>query len=111
METTTVKISKDTKARLDKLKEYKEESYEAVVKKILWILNLCKTNPESAGASLKKIEVLRARRRKFEVVAGEDKLEKKDLETKMQEKEVLRAQRQNLNKAKNLPIKENVKKS
>jgi len=80
MAITTIKISRETKERLDKLKEYQEESYEAVLKKILWILNICKTNPELARANLKKIEALRTRRKKFEVQIGKKEQSKKRVE-------------------------------
>lgn len=57
METTTIKISKKTKHRLDNLKEYKKETYEEVLRKILWILNLCKKEPEQAKRKLGAIDV------------------------------------------------------
>jgi len=46
--TTTIKLSTETKKRLDRFKEYERESYEEVLKKILYILNTSKTNPEKA---------------------------------------------------------------
>ena len=42
---TTIKIEKETKARLDKLKEHEKESYNQVIKKILYILNLIRRDP------------------------------------------------------------------
>lgn len=53
---TTIKLNKDTKERLDNLKEYKRESYEEIIEKILEILNVCKVNPIRARAKLLKID-------------------------------------------------------
>lgn len=55
-ENTTLKISKKTKQRLDNLKEYRRETYEEVIEKIINILNLCKINPPKARAKLVKID-------------------------------------------------------
>ena len=53
---TTIKLSKNTKGRIDSLKEYKRESYEEIIEKILEILNVCKMNPLKARAKLIKID-------------------------------------------------------
>jgi hypothetical protein len=51
-EITTVKISTETKDRLNKLKEYSKESYDEILKKILFVLNTCRKNPEKAQRML-----------------------------------------------------------
>tara|TARA_Y100000310_G_scaffold274641_1_gene290742 strand:+ start:70 stop:408 length:339 start_codon:yes stop_codon:yes gene_type:complete len=43
---TTIKIERETKTRLDKLKEHEKESYNEVVKKLLHLLNIFRKNPE-----------------------------------------------------------------
>lgn len=53
---TTIKITKETKKRLDNLKEYKRESYEEIIQKVLNILNICRINPEKARNILLKID-------------------------------------------------------
>jgi len=53
---TTIKLQKNTKDRLDKLKVYKRESYDEVIQKVLEILNIVRTNPESARAKLISID-------------------------------------------------------
>lgn len=55
-EITTIKLSKKTKQRLDKLKVYKRESYEEIVQKILDILNICRVSPERAQRRLILLE-------------------------------------------------------
>lgn len=53
---TTIKLEKETKQRLDKLKEYKRETYEEIVKKMLFILNTAKIQPEKAQRVLLAID-------------------------------------------------------
>lgn len=57
---TTIKLDKETKSRIDKLKTSKGESYDEVMQKILQILNICKTNPAEARSRLKEIDRLKS---------------------------------------------------
>lgn len=52
---TTIKLLRETKNRLDKLKTHKNESYNDAIERILAILNTCKINPEQARSKLKSI--------------------------------------------------------
>lgn len=54
---TTIKISKRTKLRLDSLKEYRRESYEEILEKIMDLLNLCKANPIKSREKLIKMDL------------------------------------------------------
>ena len=54
--TTTIKVSKDTKKRLDNFKEYRAESYEEIVRKMLYVLNAVRKNPDSATKILNSID-------------------------------------------------------
>ena len=53
---TTIKLEKDTKARLDKLRIHKKESYDEVIQKVLGLLNLCKIDPFKARNKLHEID-------------------------------------------------------
>lgn len=53
---TTIKISTETKARLEKLKEYDRETYNELINKVFYILNLCRKDPEKAQKSLINID-------------------------------------------------------
>ncbi len=53
---TTIKLEKQTKDRLDKLKVYKRESYDEVIQKVLEILNLVRNEPDRARAKLVSID-------------------------------------------------------
>ena len=86
MKVTTIKITDETKERLDKLKEQKNESYETVIKKILWVLNMCKTNPLLAKKNLEDIENVRLRTKRTEIF--EKKLLNKKLSGEKLDEEV-----------------------
>jgi len=53
---TTVKLSLNTKNRVEKLRSYKRETYDEILQKLLSILNTCKVNPEKAQARLRSID-------------------------------------------------------
>ncbi|MBS3083393.1 hypothetical protein J4423_01165 [Candidatus Pacearchaeota archaeon] len=53
---TTIKVGIETKARLDKLRVHHKESYDEVIQKILYILNLCKSGSSEARARLLAID-------------------------------------------------------
>jgi hypothetical protein len=57
---TTIKLEQETKKRLEKLKENKNESFNDILKKILFILNTVRTEPEK---SKKILEVIDKRRK------------------------------------------------
>ncbi|MBI2631849.1 hypothetical protein HYW75_02500 [Candidatus Pacearchaeota archaeon] len=51
-EITTIKLRKKTKSRLDNLKEYKRETYEEIINKILDVMNIFKSDPEDVKRRL-----------------------------------------------------------
>lgn len=55
-EATTIKITKETKRRLDNFREYRAESYEELIRKILYVLNMVRKNPDSANKILSNID-------------------------------------------------------
>ncbi len=58
---TTIKLLEETKLRLEKLREHKRESYDDILKKILYILNTARDEPEKAKRILEKISDLRGK--------------------------------------------------
>jgi hypothetical protein len=62
---TTIKISTETKQRLDRLKEHPRETYEEVLKKILFILNISKKNPDKASKLLKRLDSMIKRKEAY----------------------------------------------
>lgn len=61
MSTTTIKIYADTKHQLDLFREYKNESYDEVIKKVLFIAEKCKTEPELSKETINAIDKARER--------------------------------------------------
>ena len=62
-EITTIKLNKTTKARIDKLRLHKRETYEEIIQSLLDILNTCRLNPQKAQARLLSMEKLSKRLR------------------------------------------------
>lgn len=59
--TTTIKIHDNTKLELDHFREYGNESYDEVIKKVVFIAKTCKTEPELSQETIFAIEKARER--------------------------------------------------
>ncbi len=70
---TTIKIYRETKERLDKLKEYARESYEEVLRKMFFIINSLKKDPLQAQKILDKIDSAIKSKGKYTEVSDEKK--------------------------------------
>lgn len=64
MEATTIKIHEETKLELDNFREYKNESYDEVLRKVLFIVKTCKTEPKLSKETIEAIEKARERIKK-----------------------------------------------
>lgn len=53
---TTIKLKQETKARLSRLKEHERETFEEVIRKVLFILNRVRKDPISANRLLTRID-------------------------------------------------------
>ena len=74
---TTIKLLEETKLRIEKLREHRRESYDDILRKILYILNVVREEPEKSKKILERIDELR--KRMFE----EEKIQKEDLKKEM----------------------------
>jgi predicted transcriptional regulator len=72
MNSTTIKIHKETKAQIDQFREYKNESYDEVLKKLVYIVKKIKKEPELSKETLKAIEAARERIKKGHFVTEEE---------------------------------------
>jgi 2-phospho-L-lactate transferase/gluconeogenesis factor (CofD/UPF0052 family) len=63
MSETTIKIYQDTKSELDMFREYKNESYDEVIKKMIYIAKNIKTRPKLSKDAIDAIEKARERMR------------------------------------------------
>jgi len=58
---TTLKLEKETKERLEKLREHKRETYDDIIRKILYVLNTARDSPDKARTILEFIDEKRKR--------------------------------------------------
>ena len=72
MSTTTIKIHKNTKAEIDQFREYKNESYDEVIKKLVFIVKSLKKEPELSKETIEAIEQARARIKKGHFVTEDE---------------------------------------
>ena len=72
METTTIKLQKNTKSQLDMFREYKNESYDEVIKKVIYIAKFAKKQPELSAEAIAAIERARARIKKGHFLTEEE---------------------------------------
>jgi predicted transcriptional regulator len=72
MSATTIKIHKETKAEIDQFREYKNESYDEVLKKLIYIVKKVKKEPELSKETLIAIEAARERIKKGHFVTEEE---------------------------------------
>ena len=64
MSATTIKIHSETKTELDKFREYKNESYDEVIKKIVFIAKNLEKEPELSRETIRAIQKARERIKK-----------------------------------------------
>ncbi len=72
MNATTIKIHTDTKAEIDQFREYKNESYDEVLKKIIYIVKKIKKEPELSIETLNAIEAARKRMKKGQFITEKE---------------------------------------
>ena len=70
--TTTIKIQADTKKELDYFREYKNESYDEVLKKVLYIVKTTKKDPELSQETIRAIEKARERIKKGKFLTSKE---------------------------------------
>lgn len=76
---TTLKLEKETKDRLEKLREHKRETYDDIIRKILYVLNTVRDEPNKAKAVLEFID--EKRKRMFETDIGQEQIKKEPVNT------------------------------
>ena len=72
MGVTTIKVSLETKHELDKFREYKRESYDDLIRKLIYIVKKVKTEPELSREAVIAIEEARKRIRVGEFITEEE---------------------------------------
>lgn len=64
MKSTTIKLHQNTKNQLDRFREYKNESYDEVIKKLVFVARTCEDNPELSKETIEQIQKARERIKK-----------------------------------------------
>lgn len=76
---TTIKLLKETKLRIEKLREHKKESYDDILRKILYVLNVARHDPEKSKRVLERISEIRMKTLENEKNQKEDLKREKGL--------------------------------
>lgn len=61
---TTIRLNVNTKKKLDNFKQYKNESYNELIRKLIYIANLCENEPQLSQKTIKEINEARERIKK-----------------------------------------------
>ncbi len=72
MSATTIKIHEDTKLQLDQFREYKNESYDEVIRKVAYIAKNVKTQPKLSKEAVTAIEKARKRIKEGRFITEEE---------------------------------------
>jgi len=72
MNATTIKIHENTKHQLDRFREFGGESYDEVIKKVIFIANTCEKDPELSKETMEAIEKARERIKKGNLLTEEE---------------------------------------
>ena len=71
MNATTIKLYQKTKSQLDMFREYKNESYDEVITKLVFIAKTAKTQPKLSRETITAIEKARQRMKKGDFLTEE----------------------------------------
>jgi len=66
MNETTIRLNTQTKEELDKFKQYKNESYNELIRKLIYIAAKCEDEPKLSQKTIKEIKEARERIKKGE---------------------------------------------
>ena len=72
MQQTTIKLNPVTKSELDRFRQYGNESYDELVRKLVRIVLICKKQPKLSQKTIKEIEEARAQIKKGEFYTEEE---------------------------------------
>lgn len=72
MSATTIKLHTGTKHELDQFREYKNESYDEVIQKMIYIIKNLNTHPELSKETISAIEKARRRIKAGKFISEEE---------------------------------------
>ncbi len=69
---TTIRLNPETKVKLDEFRQYKNESYDEIVRKVIVIAKTCEKEPKLSQRTLQEIKEARERIKKGEIYTEEE---------------------------------------
>ena len=69
---TTIRIKPQTKEELDSFRQYKHESYDELVRKLVYLVKTCEKDPKLSQKSLQEIKEAREKIKKGEFYTEEE---------------------------------------
>jgi len=73
---TTIKLQTQTKSQLDTFREYKNESYDEVINKLVYIAKNVKKSPKLSKETILAIEKARERYKKGQFITEEEAMKR-----------------------------------
>ena len=69
---TTIRLNQTTKAELDSFKQYRGESYDELVRKLIYLAKMCEKEPKLSQKTIIEIKEARERIKKGEFYTQEE---------------------------------------
>ena len=69
---TTIRLNQTTKTELDSFKQYKSESYDELLRKLIYIVKMCEKEPKLSQQTILEIKEARERIKKGEFYTEEE---------------------------------------
>ncbi|OIO39836.1 hypothetical protein COT60_01750 [Candidatus Pacearchaeota archaeon CG09_land_8_20_14_0_10_30_9] len=69
---TTIRLNNSTKEQLDSFKQYKSESYDELVRKLIYLVKMCEKKPELSQKTILEIKEARERIKSGEFYTEEE---------------------------------------
>lgn len=69
---TTIRLNQETKSELDRYRQYKNESYDELIRKLIFIIKVCEKEPKLSQKTIQEIKKARVRIKKGEFYTEEE---------------------------------------
>jgi len=69
---TTIRLNQTTKEQLDAFKQYRSESYDELVRKLIYLAKMCEKNPKLSQKTMIEIKEARERVKKGDFYTEEE---------------------------------------
>ncbi len=69
---TTIRLNQETKLELDKFRQYKNESYNELIRKLVYLAKMCEKQPKLSQKTVQEIKEARERIKRGEFYTEEE---------------------------------------